>query len=89
VLLHAAGIPLTAPLVIATCSVGILITWLSNVIPLGLGIADTGNYVLYGLLGAGPASGLDFTMVNRARTCVLAAMGLTVMLVAHVAKRRR
>ncbi len=50
--MFAAGVPLTAPLVIAQLSIGILITWLSNVIPLGIGIADGTNYALFGVLGS-------------------------------------
>lgn len=88
VVLHAADIPMTAPLVIATLSVGILVTWLSNVIPLGLGLADGTNYVLYGILGASPTAGLLFTIVNRLRTIVLALMGLLVMAIANAVHRR-
>lgn len=87
--IHACGIELTAPLVIAMLSVGILVTWISNVIPLGLGIADGTNYVLYALLGASSAEGLVFTMVNRVRTIVLALMGLTIMAIANALARRR
>ena len=79
VLLSAAGIPLTAPIAIATVSVGILVSWISNIIPLGVGIADGSNYALYGALGATGGAGLLFTMVNRARIIVLALLGLTVM----------
>jgi uncharacterized protein (TIRG00374 family) len=79
VVLRACGIAMTAPIVIAMLSVGILVTWMSNVIPLGLGLADGTNYVLYGLLGASPAAGLVFTMVNRVRTCAIAVIGLSVM----------
>ncbi len=86
--LHAVGIPLTAPLVVATLSVGILITWMSNIIPLGLGIADGTNYALYDLLGASPEAGLVFTMINRVRTVVLAAMGLAILAVASALRRR-
>ncbi|MBL0216820.1 MAG: flippase-like domain-containing protein [Myxococcales bacterium] len=78
-LMAAAGLPLTAPLVLATVSVGILITWISNIVPLGLGIADGSNYALYGALGASGGAGLVFTMVNRARTILLALLGLTIM----------
>lgn len=88
VVLHAADIPMTGPLVIASLTVGIVITWMSNIIPLGLGIADGTNYVLYGLLGAAPVSGLLFTMVNRLRTIVLAMIGLTVLGVANSLHRR-
>jgi hypothetical protein len=86
--LHAADIPMTAALVIATLSVGILITWLSNVVPLGLGVADGTNYVLYGILGASPVAGLLFTLVNRVRTIVLALMGLAVLAIASALYRR-
>jgi hypothetical protein len=88
VVLHAAEIPMTAPLVVAMLSVGILITWMSNVIPLGLGIADGTNYVLYGILGAAPVAGLLFTLVNRLRTVVLALLGLTIMAIANALHRR-
>jgi hypothetical protein len=85
VVMIAADVPLTAPLVLAMLSLGIVITWLSNVIPLGLGVADGSNYALYGVLGSTGAAGLLFTMVNRARTLVLALLGLSVMLVASLA----
>jgi uncharacterized protein (TIRG00374 family) len=88
VVLHAVDIPLTAPLIVASLSVGILVTWLSNVIPLGLGIADGTNYVLYGIFGASSIAGLLFTMVNRLRTVVLALMGLIVMAIANAFHRR-
>jgi uncharacterized membrane protein YbhN (UPF0104 family) len=68
-------------------SVGILITWVSNVIPLGLGIADGSTYALYGVLGASPDAGLVFSMVNRLRTCVLAVVGLAVMAIANATER--
>jgi uncharacterized protein (TIRG00374 family) len=88
VVLHAAHIPLQAPLVIAMLSVGIFVTWLSNVIPLGMGVAEGTNYALYGLLGASPVAGLLFAMVNRVRTIMLALCGLTVMTIANTLHRR-
>jgi hypothetical protein len=87
-ILYAADIPFTAPLVVAMLSVGILISWLSNVLPLGLGLADGTNYALYGLLGASPEAGLVFTMVNRLRTIVLAVMRLAIMAIANAMHRR-
>ena len=88
-ILVAVDIPLTASFVIGTLSVGILVTWLSNAIPLGLGLADGGTFALYGALGASPDAGLVFAMINRVRTVVLAAMGLTVMAIANLADRSR
>ena len=60
---------------------------MSNIVPLGLGIADGTNYALYGVLGASPAAGLVFTMINRVRTCVLAVMGLAVLAIANALRR--
>lgn len=85
----AAGVPLTAPLVVGQLSIGILITWLSNVIPLGIGIADGTNYALFGALGSTGATGLVFTMLNRVRTVLLACIGLAIMAVVGVRARRR
>jgi hypothetical protein len=83
-LMAAAGLPLTAPVVLAMASVGILVTWLTNVLPLGLGLADGTNYALYGALGASGLAGLAYTTVNRARTVVLALLGLCVMAISSL-----
>jgi uncharacterized protein (TIRG00374 family) len=88
VVLHAADIQMTPALVVASLSVGILVTWISNIIPLGLGIADGTNYMLYGLLGAAPVAGLLFTLLTRLRTVVLASLGLTAMVIANTLHRR-
>jgi uncharacterized membrane protein YbhN (UPF0104 family) len=87
--LHAADVPMTAPIVIGMLSVGIVVNWMSNIVPLGLGLADGTNYFLYGALGSSPVAGLAFTMVNRTRTCVLAGMCLAVMFIANLVDRSR
>jgi len=89
VVMYACDVPLTAPLVITMLSVGILVTSISNVFPLGLGIADSTNYALYGALGSSGPVGLLFTMVNRTRTVVLALLGLGVMTLASFRRSRR
>jgi hypothetical protein len=75
-LLAATGVPLTLTMVLGVLSIGVLITWISNIVPLGLGIADGSNYVLYGLLGATGAQGLIVAMTSRARTVLVAILGL-------------
>ncbi|MGE5180683.1 MAG: lysylphosphatidylglycerol synthase transmembrane domain-containing protein [Acidobacteriota bacterium] len=87
--LHAAGIALEPRLVVATLSVGMIVSWVSSIVPLGLGIADGANYVMYSLLGASSAAGLAFTMIGRLRTIALALMGLGVMAIAHSSHRVR
>lgn len=80
VLIHAVGVSLTPALVIAVLSVGVLIQWISSIVPLGLGLADGGNYALYSLLGATGAQGLLVTMLNRARSVAVAILGLGAMI---------
>lgn len=87
VILIATGTELSGALVVGALSVGILITWISNVIPLGIGISDGGNYALYGVLGASPSAGLEFAMINRVRTVILASMGLAVMMISNLFDR--
>jgi hypothetical protein len=85
--LHAVGIPLTAPLVVGVLSVGVLIGWMSSIIPFGLGLADGSYYALFGVLGAPGAHGVLVTLLGRARSLALAATGLTVMAAGHMANR--
>jgi len=78
-LLAAVGVPLTPALVIGVMSVGVLISWIAAIVPLGIGVADGGNYALYALLGATGAQGLFVTMLTRARSVVIAILGLAMM----------
>lgn len=68
-------------------SVGVLIGWISAFVPFGLGVADGGNYALFGVLGAAGASGVFVTLLGRARSLTLALLGLVVMLAAHTSSR--
>jgi uncharacterized membrane protein YbhN (UPF0104 family) len=89
VMLYAAGLPLSVPMIIGILSVGQLITHVSHIVPLGIGIAEGGNYLLYRALGAPGLAGVDFTMVYRARTCLLSAIGLAVLAFTSFRDRRR
>jgi uncharacterized membrane protein YbhN (UPF0104 family) len=81
------GVPLNAPMILGVISIGVLVTWVSNVVPLGLGIADGSNYVLYDLLGATGPQGLVVAMVTRARTLSIAILGLGIMAAMSIADR--
>lgn len=85
--LHAVGAPISATLLIGVFSVGILIGWISSIVPLGVGIADGGNYALFGVLGASGAHGVVVTLLGRARSLTVAVIGLIVMACAHTATR--
>ncbi|HEX7838332.1 MAG TPA: lysylphosphatidylglycerol synthase transmembrane domain-containing protein [Kofleriaceae bacterium] len=86
-LIHAVGVAITPHLVIGVLSVGALIAWIASVVPFGLGLADGGNYALFGLLGAPGADGAFVTMLNRARSFAVALVGFAVMAVVHTENR--
>jgi hypothetical protein len=85
--LVAVGVKLGFTLLVGVFSVGVLIGWLSAFIPFGMGLADGGNYALFGVLGAAGASGVFVTLLGRARSLTLAIVGLLVMAVAHTSSR--
>lgn len=87
VILYAVGVPITGTLLIGVFSCGVLVTWVSSVIPLGLGIADGANAALYGVLGASGPLGIAATNVDRARSVCVAILGLVAMGVAHLVNR--
>lgn len=79
--IHAVGVDLSPALIVAVLSVGVLIQWVANIVPLGLGIADGGNAALYVLLGASAQQGVFVTMINRIRSVSVAMLGLVAMAV--------
>ncbi len=85
--LIAVGVEIRFSLLVGVFSVGVLIGWMSAFIPFGLGVADGGNYALFGVLGAAGASGVFVTLLGRARSLTLAVLGLLVMLAAHTSSR--
>jgi len=86
-LIHAVGVPITPRLVLGVLSIGVLIGWISSIVPFGLGLADGGNYALFDLLGASGAHGAFVTMMNRVRSLAVALVGFAVMAVVHTMNR--
>ncbi len=89
VIMAAVGVHLTPSLVVGVLSVGVLVTWVSSVVPLGLGLADGGNYALYTILGASGERGMFVTMLARARTVTIAILGLGAMAAINAHARYR
>jgi hypothetical protein len=83
-LVHMLGVPLTTALVVGLIALGTLVTWLSALVPFGVGLADGGSYGLFLLLGATGPQGLLVAMVNRARSFVMALLGLIGFGILHV-----
>jgi hypothetical protein len=76
VLVAAVGVSISPTLVIGVLSVGLLIGWIAQIAPLGLGLQDGGNYALFGILGATGPQGLLVAMLQRARSLSVAILGL-------------
>lgn len=87
VVLHAIGVQLHTMLVIGVLCLGVLISWMSAVVPFGLGVQDGSNYALFEMLGSTGELGVLFTLVNRARTLAIAGVGFAIMAFAHTANR--
>jgi uncharacterized protein (TIRG00374 family) len=87
ILLVAVDIDLNPALVIGVFSVGVLIQWISSIVPMGLGLADGGNYAMYEVLGSSGPHGMAVTMLNRARSVTVAIIGLGAMAGMSVANR--
>jgi uncharacterized protein (TIRG00374 family) len=86
-LLATVGIDVSPALIIGVLSVGVLIQWISQIVPMGLGLADGGNYALYDLVGATGAYGVVVTVLNRARSVTVAILGLGAMAAMHLVDR--
>jgi hypothetical protein len=84
VLIHALGTTITWSLIVAVVSFGTIIRWVSNLVPLGIGVADGGQYELHALFGSSAETGLAFAMADRARTCLLALLGLAIFGLAQI-----
>jgi uncharacterized membrane protein YbhN (UPF0104 family) len=85
--LVAVGVEIGPTLLVGVFSVGVLIGWISAIVPLGMGVADGSNYALFAVLGAPAAAGVFVTLLGRARSLSLAVIGLVVMVVAHTSSR--
>lgn len=78
-LIAAVGVHLSPTVVIGYLSVGLLIGWISQLVPMGLGVQDGGQYALFGILGATGPQGLMVAMLSRARGVAVAILGLVAM----------
>ena len=95
VVLYTVGVNVSFTVLVGVFSVGVLIGWISAIVPFGLGVADGSNYALFNVLGAAGAHGVFVTLLGRARSLTLALLGLLIMAAGHfstrlvIAKRNR
>lgn len=79
VALVAAGYSLGAPQLVAVLSAGVLLSWLSGLVPMGVGVSEGGNGVLFALIGASPSLGVAIAFARRVNQIVFAVIGFSVL----------
>jgi hypothetical protein len=76
---YAAGYTLAPGQFLALVSAGVLLGWISTIIPMGLGISEGGNVALFGLIGAPASLGLALSLARRVNQIVFATIGFIVL----------
>ena len=83
----AAGYILSPAQFLALCSAGVLLGWVSTIIPMGLGISEGGNVALFTLIGAPAPLGLALALARRVNQIAFAIIGFFVLTADRVASR--
>ena len=74
-----AGYAMSPGQFLALLSAGVLLSWISTIIPMGLGISEGGNVALFTLIGAPPSLGLALALARRVNQVVFAVIGFVVL----------
>jgi len=89
VLIYAAGGRLSLGFLAAVLTAGQVIGWVAALVPLGLGISESGNYALFSALGHEPAIGVTLSLGRRVTQLVYAAIGLVLAAVNQTVKEAK
>ena len=85
--LLAAGYSLDAAQLIAVLSAGVLLTWISALVPMGVGVSEGGNGVLFALIGAPTSLGVALAFARRVNQILFAALGFSVLAADRIADK--
>jgi uncharacterized membrane protein YbhN (UPF0104 family) len=83
----AAGFHLTPGQLIAVMSAGVVIGWISTIVPMGIGISEGGNAALFSLIGAPLSLGVALALARRVNQCVFAGLGFAILAADKVASK--
>jgi hypothetical protein len=81
----ASGYMIGAPELIAVLSAGVVLNWLSAIVPMGVGISEGGNGALFSIIGAPPALGVALALARRVNQIIFAVLGFAVLAADRVA----
>ena len=79
ILLAATGYYASVGEMAALVSAGVVIGWISLIVPMGLGVTESGNYALFHALGAPPAHGVALAIARRFVHLTVAAIGFVLI----------
>jgi uncharacterized protein (TIRG00374 family) len=75
----AAGYSLGTPQLVAILSAGVVLTWISTLVPLGVGVAEGGNAAMFAVIGAPASLGVALALARRMNQIVFALIGFIVL----------
>lgn len=81
----ASGYTLGGPQLIAILSAGVILGWVCNIVPMGIGVSEGGNLALFALIGAPPSLGVALALAKRVNQIVFAGLGFGVLAVDRIA----
>ena len=85
--LLAAGFSLDPAQTVAVISAGVLLTWISALVPMGVGVSEGGNGVLFALIGAPASLGVALAFARRVNQILFAALGFSVLAADRIADK--
>jgi uncharacterized protein (TIRG00374 family) len=83
--LVAAGYSLSFAQVVGILSAGVMLGWLASIVPMGIGLAESGNGALFALLGAPTSLGVALALARRVNQIAFAVLGFSVLAADRVA----
>ena len=58
-------------------SAGVVLGWLGSLVPMGLGVSESGSYGVFSLIGAPATVGVSLALAGRVRQIIIAGLGFT------------
>lgn len=81
------GYTLELPELTALLSAGVVLGWMSTVVPMGLGVSEGGNYALFAMIGAPASLGVSLSLSRRVMQVLLAVVGFSVLALYRLSQR--
>ena len=86
--LHALGTDASVGFVVALVSLGTLVSWITNVVPFGIGTNEGGDFLLFRALETDGHIGIVLGIIQRLRKTVMVVLGLALLALMQARLRR-